>query len=139
MSTKKESIAQQIANITNSIKALDILQQLKDHPSPTTKVNSITVKYTDGTEDVFTKSTVQQAAPTPAVKKPYPQRKVVVYTGVHNNHATRVKFIKEGVAVNIDGTDYISIAEAGRQLNLHPCTVSARVHSDAYPTWVIVK
>lgn len=47
------------------------------------------------------------------------------------------QFEREGRKVCIDGTDYISINEAARELGLTPYKVKDRCASDLWPTWTI--
>lgn len=139
----QKSLAEQIAEMQNNLKALDKLMQAELAPKLEVvrkKISSITVQYSDGTTADFIEAQ-DLFAPTNhiAAKSATPiNRKQVVHTGVHHNWATRVKNPKPGLAVEINGVTYQSIADAGRKLNLHPCTVGDRVHSSEWSNWRIL-
>ena len=138
----QKSLAAQIAEMQNNLTALDKLMQA-ELATPKIevvrkKIASITVQFSDGStqsfieEQDFFDPKNHILATTPDGRKP------VVHSGVHNNWATRVKSPRPGLAVEVHGVRYESIAEAGRQLNLHPCTVGERVHNPDWRDWRIL-
>ena len=107
----QKSMAAQIAEMQNNLKALDkILQEPIEK-----KISSITVTYDDNTTMTVFATTQQQTKPA---------RKCTTYQD------------KGGKACIIDGVKYISINAASRALNVYPGGVTSRVQSKLFPTWV---
>lgn len=141
----QKTLAAQIAEMKNDLAALDKLMQAEidakfAQPIKERKLTKFLCTYDDGTEQWFVpevSAPVSNPASTPNLD-PF-GRKVTVVNGKHNNWALRIKHgPRPGLQVEIDGEQYDSMAEASRQLNLHPCTVAKRVHSSAYTTWNVV-
>ena len=125
--TKQTSMAQQIANITNSVKALEILQQLRDTTivAPVLTIVQIKVVLSDGTEQTFIKETAATAISAP----------VEIVTPLSYGLKNAQYGPKPGKACIIDGVKFISIVAAGLHHNLERGRVSARIKSDYFPTW----
>ena len=45
------------------------------------------------------------------------------------------EYIKKVRAVVVNGEEYASMGEAGREFNLHKTTVANRCNSDNFPNW----
>ena len=146
----QKSLAAQISEMQNNLAALDKLMQAeidkkfaKEEVAVVATIDRIVVTYTDGTTQQFVPKveaiqpdTTQHTKPQSHVPYVPGNRKLVVYPGPHDNWSRRITHeSRPGLAVVIDGTQYHSIAEASRQLNLNPCTVSRRIYDNAWTTW----
>jgi hypothetical protein len=154
--TKQSTLSAQIANITNSIRALEVLEQLRNQQP---KVKRILIQFEDDSTEIY--ECTRQTTPTnltlttneddeevkvqpldieleahailaPVDTKRRPGESIEAW------HA-RIKIpAKAGKRCQIDDVVYNSIAQASKALDLHGQVIRKRCLDKKYTTWKFI-
>lgn len=122
--SKTSALATELANITNSLKAMEIIAQLKDKtPEPKT-IDCIAVHYTDGSSDYFRAvamcTEIISEEPIPTAPDCMP---------------AKVPATRHGDACIIHGVRYLSVSHAARALGMYRGTVRDYLNDPKKTDW----
>lgn len=136
--SKTSALAQEIANITNSVKAMEIIAQLKEQidrlpittPMPAPKViETIVINYTDGSSDHFGALQPTNDLPKAVIvsEEPIPT--------ASDNRPAKVGVTRRGDACVIKGIKYLSVSHAARMLGMYRGTVRDYLNNPSMTDW----
>lgn len=158
--TKQQSIADQLANLQNSVKALTILNQIRErrnnpikrilieYDNSTTEIYELTLttkpvdlsfgdEYTQTADlmeyDVTNEDDIQSDVPyAPIITTKFPHETETEW------HKRLARPKRRGTECVIDGLRYQSIALAARSLGIDAGLVSKRLKDPQFPTWKVL-